>query len=293
MTIVAIITAYKPDSGFRIRFLPLLGVCDTVIVVDNTPGGHKAFDLPKGFCVIHNMQNLGLAPALNAGLREAQRLHARAVILFDQDSTPSRSFVTDMLAALEEARSLFGDRCCVGPTHLDDSTVADVQSAVDMAPRAGITSSNVVTCLPTSGITFDAGLLMPDEFFSDEFFLDLVDFEWCWRLRAGGWTFARTSQVRMRHRLGVEERRCFGVTFHVPAPYRHYYQVRDSLRLLFKTYVPTYSKLRLVGILPLKALVYPFILDRGLERLSWMIRGGLDYFRKVRGVGAASAQLSR
>jgi hypothetical protein len=56
----------------------------------------------------------------------------------------------------------------------------------------------------------------------------------------------------MFHRLGEAERRFMGLTFHVPAPYRHYFQVRDTLRLAFRPYVPRYAKLRLIGILPLK-----------------------------------------
>ena len=289
--IAAIITAYKPDADFASRFTPLLSVCGSIIVSDNTPGGHHSFALPIGFTVVHNLQNVGLAPALNVGIMEAMRQGAKVAMLFDQDSTPSVEFVSRMATKLVEATAARGQRCCVGPTHIDDSVAgAAALEGIRLPSKA---AWQEVTCLPTSGMIFPLDALTSDDLFSDEFFLDLVDFEWCWRLRGRGWHFLRTIDVPMLHRLGVAERRFLGFTFHVPAPYRHYFQVRDSLRLILKAYVPSYSKVRLIGILPLKALVYPFILDRGFERFSWMARGLRDSLRGVRGVGAASTCLSK
>lgn len=292
--IAAIITSYKPDAGFAGRFVPLLSVCRSIVVIDNTPGGHKTFDLPDKFTIIHNQQNLGLAPALNAGISEVRRQGIKYAILFDQDSTPSPEFVSSMLLQLERAVAVNGELCCIGPTHVDDAakTARPDSTSIQKMPPPGARWGDV-TCLPTSGMTFRVDLLGGEDQFSDEFFLDLVDFEWCWRLRSRGWRFLRLSDVKMFHRLGVEERNFLGITFHVPAPYRHYFQVRDSLRLVFKPYVPTYSKLRLIGILPLKLLVYPFILDRGLERLCWMALGVRDSLRGIHGIGAASARLSK
>jgi rhamnosyltransferase len=296
--IAAVLTAYKPDAGFASRFAPLLSVCGAIVVSDNTPGGHKSFDLPAGFSVIHNLKNVGLGLALNVGIAEARRLGATYIVLFDQDSSPSAAFVTRMMGQLEAAMAVLGRRCCVGPTHVDDHVMnaaggADLQAAATSTASPSGPAWQEVSCLPTSGMIFPADALAPADVFAEDFFLDLVDFEWCWRLRQSGWRFLRSPEVRMFHRLGEAERRFLGLTFHVPAPYRHYFQVRDTLRLAFRPYVPSYSKLRLIGILPLKAIVYPFILDHGLERLKWMLRGALDSLRGVRGIGAAAARLSR
>lgn len=292
--IAAVLTAYKPDAGFAARFMPLLSVCNTIIVSDNTPGGHAGFQLPAGFTVIQNGRNLGLGPALNAGLDEARRQGATEIVLFDQDSTPAPEFVRDMLVRLEAAVTAHGPRCCIGPTHVDDQAPAE---ALDRHPPTASEGFDApwheVTCLPTSGMVFRLDALGPADRFADDLFLDLVDFEWCWRLGRSGWRFLRAPDLRMFHRLGEAERKFIGLTFHVPAPYRHYFQVRDTLRLALRSYVPAYAKFRLVGVLPLKAVVYPFILDHGLERLQWMLRGLRDGLRGVRGIGAAGARLSR
>lgn len=289
--IAALVTAYKPDAGFVSRFQPLLALCGFVVVIDNTPGGHR-FDLPTGFVLLQSGENAGLARALNAGLERARELGVDEVVLFDQDSTPTPELIERLQSALQQGIAHHGPKCCVAPTHLDDGVAPPV--AGEPAPVVG--SAHVlspVSCLPTSGMTFALRGLGAGDVFSPEFFLDLVDFEWCWRLGRGGWTFLRAADIRMYHRLGLEQRSFLGLTHHVPAPYRHYFQVRDTLKLALRGYVPTYAKFRLIGILPLKALVYPFILDHGLERLAWMLRGARDCLRGVQGIGAAAARLSR
>jgi len=138
-----------------------------------------------------------------------------------------------------------------------------------------------------SGMCFDITELNENQQFSEEFFLDLVDFDWCWRMRWEGWRVFRLTDLIMPNRLGLEQRRFIGVTYHVPAPYRHYFQFRDTLKLIGGHYVPAYSRFLLAGILVPKILACPFILDYGWDRFKWMIKGILDCVYGVRGVGAA------
>jgi|WetSurMetagenome_2_1015567.scaffolds.fasta_scaffold03728_5 rhamnosyltransferase len=289
--IAAVITTYKPDASLRERFAPLLAAGVQPIVVDNTPAGHDVFELPQSYYVIRNGRNMGLGAALNVGLAEAHRRGADRAILFDQDSTPTEELVYELTRALDLACSRCGPRTILGPTHLDDQTghsLDGIRGGLAAAPR-----QIEVTCLPTSGMIVPLAPLDVSDAFSEDLFLDLADFEWCWRLRANGWRVLRDRSIYMKHRLGLSERSLLGFRFHVPAPYRHYFQFRDTLRLLPLRYVPAYSKLRLVGILPFKLIAYPLLLDHGAERLGWMLRGVRDAFLRVRGVGAAATRLCR
>ncbi len=293
--IAAVMTAYKPDSGLINRFSTLLGICDFIVVSDNTPGGCDELSPPSGFIFIHNLENIGLGPALNIGITEARKLGARIVLLFDQDSTPSENFVRNMISQLEFATIQYGLKCCIGPTHVDDRAHQLETNNLESVPTGSCQSLEPlreVACLPTSGMIFRLDALHFDEGFADDLFLDLVDFEWCWRLRENGWHFFRTPSINMFHRLGEAQRRFLGITFHVPAPYRHYFQFRDTLRLSVRGYVPNYSKARLLGVLPFKFLAFPFILDNGFERVQWMLLGLRDAIFGVRGIGAAHERLS-
>lgn len=288
--LAAIVTTFKPDAQFFDRFAETIAACGRFIVVDNTPGGHRfCADAARAtVTVIQDGRNKGLGKALNLGLEAARHAGFEAVVLFDQDSSPSAGFLQAMLGNLDAARSRDTLRVCVGPQHVDDAVVRQAPSSGRTDRRSRL---EPVSCLATSGMMFPVDQLRSDEFFSEDFFLDFVDFDWCWRLGGRGWKFYRALDVTMPHRLGLSQRHFFGLTYHVPAPYRHYFQFRDTLRLTVRSHVPLYSKFRLAGLLPLKALVYPFVLDRGRERARWMLRGIVDALRRVGGIGAARATL--
>lgn len=284
--IAAIYTTYHPDDGFRQRIRHVVERCALTVVVDNTPGGHAfAPGQTDGLVVLQDGRNKGLGAALNAGLAEALKQGCDAVVLFDQDSSPQPDFI----AALFEGLDAAGPRAILGPLLVDDAKApapADVASSVPAAPTI-----DDVTCIATSGMCFRLDGLTPADRFTEDFFLDFVDFDWCWRLRGQGWRICRLRSLPMPHRLGLAQRRFLGLTYHVPAPFRHYFQFRDTLKLATRSYVPAYSRVRLSVILLPKLIVYPFLLDRGPERLRWMLRGIRDAVRAVPGIGAAAAKL--
>ncbi len=281
-----VVTAYRPGADFFERFASAIAFCDCFIVVDNTPGGH-AFghvEQPARVQILQDGQNKGLGCALNIGIDAARRAQAEMVILFDQDSSPDAALLRRLLDALADATRAHGERVAIGPRLHDDAAGPPVPMGHTLKP---------LTCLPTSGMLFQLTAVRADHRFTEELFLDFVDFDWCWRLGKQGWRFFRAMDIVMPHRLGLAQRRLLGLTYHVPAPYRHYFQFRDTLRLTTRSYVPLYSKCRLAALLPLKALAYPFMLDRGAERARWMALGVLDALRRVSGIGSARETLTR
>jgi rhamnosyltransferase len=287
--LAAVVTAYKPDAKLFDRFAATIGACHCVVVVDNTPGGHAFAAPPERVLIVQDGQNKGLGRALNLGLDAARRAGADTAILFDQDSSPDATFLERMLDALDGLARSQGVRAAVGPRFVDDAAAAPVAAGRGSQPGDPL---KLMSCLPTSGLLFRLGAPGADQRFSEDLFLDFVDFDWCWRLGERGWRFFRAMDIGMPHRLGLAQRRVLGLTYHVPAPYRHYFQFRDTLRLAMRSHVPLYAKFRLTALLPLKALAYPFILDRGRERARWMLRGVADAMRRVGGIGAARELLN-
>jgi rhamnosyltransferase len=170
----------------------------------------------------------------------------------------------------------------VGPMHIDDynSSTSFLQSCSEYIYYNS-------KCLATSGIAFE---LTPDLFnhkFDESLFLDLVDFDWCWRLELNGFKVFKILNVNMPHRLGICEKKFCGITYHVPAPFRHYFQFRDTLRMSLRSYVPIKSKIRLVGILPIKIVLYPFLMQQGFQRFIWMLKGIYSFILKQHNVGLA------
>jgi rhamnosyltransferase len=284
--IAAIFTTYKPDCHFRKRINSVVQSCYRTIVVDNTPGGHAFSEMDLvDISLFQDGINKGLGSALNIGIQEAQRQGCDAVVLFDQDSSPNEEFIKSLIDTLSDV----GPRTIIGPLLIDDQKQKEIN--LDNSSKH-CSEFEEVTCIATSGMCFRLDGVDSDDGFTEDFFLDFVDFEWCWRMRHKGWRILRLTYLPMLHRLGLAQRKFLGLTYHVPAPYRHYFQFRDALKLLNIHYVPIYSRIRLTVILLPKLFVYPWLLDRGIERLSWMIKGIVDAFLGKKGIGSAFQKLN-
>ncbi len=290
--IAAIYTTYHPDQDFRHRIRHVIDHCSVVIIVDNTPNGHIfATGQIDGFVLLQDGCNKGLGAALNLGIDEAIRQSCDAVVLFDQDSSPQPDFISSLINGLTAA----GPRAVVGPLLFDqvknNATSNIIKNNMnDQKANVSLVLEDV-SFIATSGMGFRLMELTQQEKFTENFFLDFVDYDWCWRLREKGWRIYRLSSLPLAHSLGLAQRSFMGITYHLPETYRHYFQFRDSLKLITRSYVPFLSRVRLFIILLPKLVVYPILLDSGLERLRWMLRGIRDAIRSVPGVGAAEAKL--
>lgn len=278
----AIYTSFYPSSGFRERIRDVVNACSITIVVDNTPGGF-AFSPEDiaGIILLQDGKNKGLGAAINIGINEALRHDCNIAVLFDQDSSPTPDFIEKLFDGL----SISGSRAIIGPKLVDDKNLSN---SSDLAPSKSCAVGRKVTCIATSGMCFRLDALQSNDRFTEVFFLDFVDFDWCWRMREKGWQIYQLSSLQMPHRLGLEQRKFLGITYHIPAPFRHYFQFRDTLKLLTYSFVPTYSKFRLGLILLPKIIIYPFMMDSGFKRFRWMLLGIVDAFKGVSGAGSAS-----
>src|ERR1700756_2986734 len=99
--VCAVIVTYRPDTTLLDQLSIVLAQVQGMVVVDN--GSHKnelgairAASSAIGFHLIENGENMGVAEALNQGVRWAKCRGYRWVILFDQDSGISDKFIDQM-----------------------------------------------------------------------------------------------------------------------------------------------------------------------------------------------------
>ena len=168
--LAAVVTAYRPGDDFFARFAPTIAACDRFIVVDNTPGGHAFAEqgCTAAVEILQDGENKGLGRALNIGIAAARRANAEMVILFDQDSSPDIALLRNLLAAMADATVVHGERVVIGPRLHDDA--AGLPAPMGNGLKA-------LTCLPTSGMLFRLNAVRPDHCFTEELFLDFVDFD--------------------------------------------------------------------------------------------------------------------
>src|SRR5688572_23131601 len=99
----ALIITYNPSTGFDQHLKQLLEIFSHIIVVDNgsLPDiqamlKNQAQNFGASITVLLNQENLGIATALNQGLKHAIQRGFTYIITLDQDSVPA----ADMARAL-------------------------------------------------------------------------------------------------------------------------------------------------------------------------------------------------
>ena len=256
------------------------------IVICNNSKVDLVYDHPK-IKVLNFGDNLGIARAQTLGMTWAYEDGADFVLQMDQDSLPDRDMVKLLLESYKALSLANFNVGLIGPRDYDRYT-----------KKLHSTKSNPASCQKGEAIPnfeelvfvdsmISSGSLIPKKAFEsiggmlDELFIDAVDFEYCWRLKAKGFLIVRNNKARLAHRFGEGRVTVMGgFEVYVSAPLRHYYAFRNALYLLNRSYVPTYWKFRSVLKIIFKLLFYPFILNNGFDRLNYMLMGINDGFRK-------------
>jgi rhamnosyltransferase len=169
-----------------------------------------------------NPENLGIARALNLGVERARASGFAWVLLLDQDSDLHEG----MLSSLIEARAAYPDPARVA---VIGAGFGETTRSAPEAPWQEVES------VITSGSLIPLAVHAVVGAFRDEFFIDYVDSEYCFRARAQGYRVLRTTQSLMSHTIGAPTRhdllgRLKWTTNH--SPDRRYYIARNDTVML-------------------------------------------------------------
>jgi rhamnosyltransferase len=227
--VCAILVTYHPDAELPARVTRILEQAGALVIVDNG-SGDAALEMLRRMAassrvsLVLNPANLGVARALNLGVERARALGFAWVLLLDQDSDPRDG----MLRSLIEVRAAYPDppRVAVIGAGFTEET---------HAARAPDAAWEEVESVITSGSLIPLDLHSAVGPFRDEFFIDYVDSEYCFRARAKGYRVIKTTQPLMSHTIGAPTRHdLLGVskwtTNH--SPDRRYYIARNDTVML-------------------------------------------------------------
>src|SRR5579863_6221837 len=197
-SVCAVIVTYHPGTGTLEHISKVLAEVDGLVVVDN--GSSPAEIAPMrlagqnlGFHLVENGENLGIAEALNRGVRWAKSHGYPWVILFDQDSGITDGFVRRMFGTWD-CHPRRERVCSIHPRYMDPKTGIEM-----VMPR----DNDDGPLFPMS-----SGALMPTwifdkiGWFASEYFIDFVDWEYCLRIRAAGYLVADSREAVLLHHVG-------------------------------------------------------------------------------------------
>lgn len=224
--VAVVFTTFHPQEPFVDVVRSLRDDFPVVVVDDGTDGPNPVLDAAEmlGAVVIRQPENLGIAAALNAGLRLAFSRGSKYAVTFDQDSAPEH----DTIAVLRKA---FVDLDATPPV-----------AAVVPGQFAGVRQSAATGSYPEARNVIQSGMMLSaDSFaelgdFDESLFIDLVDTEYEMRILASGRRVV-SAPTRIGHELGrTLGLRPFGklpptVTTMASTPFRYYYRARNRVTI--------------------------------------------------------------
>lgn len=227
-SVCAVIVTYHPSTKMLENLPNVLAQVQGLVVVDNGSNLDELHGVRKasrtlGFHLIENGKNLGVAEALNQGVRWTKTEGYPWVILFDQDSKVTEGFIRQMLA---DWRS-HPDRERVGSLH---PRYVDPDTGIAAAVPRDIDGSLVLPM--TSGTLMPLWIFEKVGWFASEYFIDLVDWEYCFRIKAAGFVVADSRHAKLLHAAGSPAKttvlgRTFRPSHHNAT--RRYYISRNSI----------------------------------------------------------------
>lgn len=237
-----IVVTYFPDNDSLTHILSIADMADCIVIADNTPEG---VDLGKSdhskVRIIRNNKNVGLAKALNDGIEYARRFGFKDIFLFDQDSKPDEYFFESMLQFKTRIEQKISNCAFCVPNFYDRNSCTyakfPILSEYSIQHKC---CKKVKSFYPKKAlVAITSGTLLNYERyrqigpFSEEYFIDFIDNEYCLRAAKKGFVVAVNCAATLNHSIGCRENKKFlGVRFkpnNHPA-LRRYYISRNGIR---------------------------------------------------------------
>jgi rhamnosyltransferase len=274
-----VIVSYNPSQRIVENIVSLAPQVGEILIVDNNSNNesiHILKNLSKEIpvSIIYNQSNLGIATALNQGVKYASDHDYEWLATFDQDSLAPINYVQTMMDSYYSCN----DRenvALIAPRYQTDIGLISFSLEQNYKEK---NDSNIKTTM-TSGNLVKLSIFPKTGLFDDSFFIDYVDHEFCLRVRSSGWSIIESHQSILIHSLGNSTSHKIGnitITTTGHAPVRRYYKYRNLVRTIKKYYWfdPWLLKdLKALMFEPLKIILFE---EKKLLKLGCIYKGVFD-----------------
>ncbi|RLQ05542.1 glycosyltransferase family 2 protein [Geobacillus sp. FSL K6-0789] len=239
--VCAVVITYNPDPKFFLKCInSYINQVKEVIIVDNGSSTEIREQLinslrNRNVSFIFNETNMGIAAALNQGIRLAIDKGFEWVITFDHDTEVKN----DMLEKMFDVYEKYLDKDKVGilaPNYIDINTKDSMRFVIKDKWKFKRIKAKGHFIEPLTVIT--SGSLMKTKVFEnvgpfkEEMFIDYVDNEYCLRLTQMGYKIYIITDALMFHRLGEKRIIRIGSLTFIPSNHsvlRKYYVARNRI----------------------------------------------------------------
>jgi rhamnosyltransferase len=202
--VCAIVVTFHPDSGLTERLQRVAAQVSATFVIDNgsneaSAGMLRDLSTWPGVTLISNGENVGIARALNIGVEQALSRGFSWALLLDQDSHVEENMI-ERLRATRDSFPAIARLAVIGARFRDTSGRAIETTKLESTGSLWQEVESVITS--GSFLSLAAyGAIGP---FRNEFFIDYVDTEYCYRARALGFKIIETREPLMSHSIGAQ-----------------------------------------------------------------------------------------
>ncbi len=282
---VAVIVTYHPEGNFEERVARISSQVRHTVIIDNgsSPTEIESIgNVCRALSTVEsafNVRNLGIATALNQGIRRALELGGQWIVTFDQDSVPV-PYLLDAFAVIYDSYPEPEKIGVIGCNFRDSRTG---MNAVAHSPGTLWRKAEAVI---TSGSIFPVRAIKKAGVFRDDFFIDFVDHEFCFRLQRYGFDVLQSSAPLLEHTLGaatiVNGLGSQRLVLRHAGPLRRYFVARNALltaRCYFFQHVRWFVR-HLSGIFLVDPLIrIPLEKQNTARKLFAVLLGTLDAIR--------------
>jgi len=284
----AAIVTYHPDLNKLSNLINALeNKVDKIIIFNN--GGCLDEEVSnifqgKNFEIVGCGENLGVARALNEICYLAEQNAADYVVTFDQDSAPPKDLVDGLIESFVMLSKSNKNVAAVGPVFVEgrgDKEVLPVFQATPLwvrkiNPLSGNDAPISASMLITSGMLLRISAWKAIGGFRENFFIDHVDTEWCFRAINRGFELFVCPSVVMQHEISDEApKRLFGRLVLKYSPIRRYYAFRNTFVLILKKHTPLGMRIYFLAMMFFRFFINLLFDKNKIGSLNAMLTGAL------------------
>ncbi len=281
MNTIALVTLFFPDENVKNNIIQFSHLVEKVVLLDNTPDSDNSIlfsEIEKTEYIAYK-ENLGLSLAFNHYLKTLTE--NCYIIFFDQDSFCPGNLIAQLKNDYQICYNKLGKKGIIGPAYFEKNA-----NKLMIPKQKNLVENGVyeVKSIITSGMFTELDVIKSSGFWNDEIFLDMADWDFCWRVLKSGFFCCLTTNAVLTHTLGKSVHRFAGIKLKEGASFRVYYQTRDCLYLLRKNYVPFKFKIRFILMLTVRPLLHLIFLPNKKKRIHYFFKGISDYKKNIHGV---------
>lgn len=199
--ICAILISYNCDEKILLVVENIINQIEKIVIIDNGSNiqSKKILNKMQGsnIEIIYNTKNMGIAYALNQGIKYAQSNAFDWIITLDQDSIATKNMVNNMLLVYNSLNNMQKSKVVsIVPDNVEEKNYNENEYT-----KNNKRFDEVLTEI-TSGNLLKVSVFDKIGYFEEKLFIDCVDHDFCFRINQNDYKIIKVYDAVLLHNLG-------------------------------------------------------------------------------------------